>query len=76
MVLDITKPKDYIDLATSLSKELAQSAVERDAKAGVPEEEINKLRESGLLPLIVPKQYGGIGATWIDALKVDYIGGR
>ncbi|WP_442940754.1 acyl-CoA dehydrogenase family protein [Nostoc sp.] len=31
---------------------------------------MNKLRESGLLPLIVPKQYGGIGATWIDALKV------
>ncbi|MGF2033976.1 MAG: acyl-CoA dehydrogenase family protein [Nostoc sp. CmiVER01] len=70
MVLDITKPKDYIDLAASLSKELAQSAVERDAQAGVPEEEINKLRESGLLPLIVPKQYGGIGATWIDAFKI------
>lgn len=70
MVLDITKPKDYIDLAVTLSKELAQSAVERDAKAGVPEQEINKLRESGLLPLIVPKQYGGIGATWIDALKI------
>jgi alkylation response protein AidB-like acyl-CoA dehydrogenase len=69
MVLDI-KPKDYIDLAASLSKELAQSAVARDAEAGVPEEEINKLRESGLLPLIVPKQYGGIGATWIDALKI------
>ncbi|MEH2238926.1 MAG: acyl-CoA dehydrogenase family protein [Nostoc sp.] len=70
MVLEITKLKDYIDVAASLSKELAQSAVERDAKAGVPEEEINKLRESGLLPLIVPKQYGGIGATWIDALKI------
>ncbi|WP_341529279.1 acyl-CoA dehydrogenase family protein [Nostoc sp. UHCC 0302] len=70
MVLDITKPKDYIDLAASLSKELAQSAVARDAEAGVPEEEIKKLRESGLLPLIVPKQYGGIGATWIDALKI------
>ena len=70
MVLDITKPKDYINVASSLDKELAQSAVERDAKTGVPEEEINKLRESGLLGLIVPKQYGGIGATWIDALKI------
>ncbi len=72
MVLDITKPKDYdyIDIAASLSKELAQSVVERDIKGGVPEEEINRLRETGLLPLVVPKQYGGIGATWIDALKI------
>ncbi len=72
MVLDITKPKDYdyIDIAASLSKEFAQSAVERDIKGGVPEEEINRLRETGLLPLVVPKQYGGIGATWIDALKI------
>lgn len=70
MVLDATKPKDYIDIATSLSQELAKTAVQRDEKAGVPEEEVNLLRESGLLPLIVPKQYGGIGATWVDALKV------
>lgn len=70
MVLEITKPKDYIDVAVSLSQELAQTAVARDAVAGVPEEEIQGLRESGLLPLVVPKQYGGIGATWVDALKV------
>lgn len=70
MVLDFTKPKDYIDIAVSLSQELAQTAVERDAKGGVPEEEIQRLRDSGLLPLVVPKQYGGIGATWVDGLKV------
>lgn len=70
MVLNATQPKDYIDIAETLSKELTQTAVERDIQAGVPEEEINKLRESGLLSLVVPKQYGGIGATWIDALKV------
>jgi alkylation response protein AidB-like acyl-CoA dehydrogenase len=71
MVLDIAKPKDYyIDIATFLSKELAESAVERDAKAGPPEEEINRLRSAGLLSLVVPKKYGGIGATWIDALKI------
>jgi alkylation response protein AidB-like acyl-CoA dehydrogenase len=71
MVLDIAKPKDYyIDIAAFLSKELAESAVERDAKAGPPEEEINRLRSAGLLPLVIPKKYGGIGATWIDALKI------
>jgi alkylation response protein AidB-like acyl-CoA dehydrogenase len=70
MVLDVTRPKDYIDVAVSLSQELAQTAVARDVAAGVPEEEITRLRESGLLSLVVPKQYGGIGATWVDALKV------
>ncbi len=70
MVVDITKPKDYIDIAVSLSQELAKTAVERDAKGGVPEEEIELLRDSGLLPLVVPKQYGGTGATWVDGLKV------
>ncbi|XHR80583.1 MAG: acyl-CoA dehydrogenase family protein [Gloeotrichia echinulata GP01] len=70
MVVDIAKPKDYIDIAVSLSQELAKTAVERDAKGGVPEEEIELLRDSGLLPLVVPKQYGGTGATWVDGLKV------
>jgi alkylation response protein AidB-like acyl-CoA dehydrogenase len=69
-VSDIKKPKDYIDIAMSLSKELAQSAVERDVKAGCPEEEVKRLRSSGLLPLVIPKQYGGIGATWVDAFKI------
>jgi alkylation response protein AidB-like acyl-CoA dehydrogenase len=70
MVLDITKTRDYVDIAVSLTKELTKSALERDSVGGVPEEEINKLRESGLLTLIIPKEYGGVGATWIDALKI------
>ena len=32
--------------------------------------EVQRLRESGLLPLVVPKEYGGIGGTWVEALKV------
>ena len=55
MVLDITKPRDYIDIAVYLTKELEQSAVERDNKGGAPSEEINKLCESGLLTLVIPK---------------------
>ncbi|OKH50326.1 monooxygenase [Calothrix sp. HK-06] len=69
-VSDIGNPKDYMDIAISLSKELAKTAVERDAKAGCPEEEIKQLRYSGLLPLVIPTQYGGIGAAWVDAFKI------
>lgn len=56
--------------ASSLAQELAETAVERDVKAGPPDLEVQRLRESGLRPLVVPKEYGGIGATWVEALKV------
>lgn len=62
--------KDYVITAVELSRELAESAVERDLRAGIPVEEIQRLRETGLLPLVVPKAYGGLGATWAEALKV------
>ncbi len=69
-VLALKELRDYIAIAASLSKELAETAVERDAQAGPPDHEIGRLRESGLLPLVVPKEYGGVGATWADALKI------
>lgn len=62
--------KDYQAIATSLSGELKASAVERDLRAGIPEEEIQRLRETGLLPLVVPSNYGGGGATWTEAFQV------
>ncbi|MBW4612724.1 MAG: acyl-CoA dehydrogenase family protein [Desmonostoc vinosum HA7617-LM4] len=62
--------QDWIKIATSLSTELAATAVERDIKAGLPDLEIQRLRETGLLPLVVPKEYGGTGATWTEALKI------
>jgi len=69
-LLDVKEPLDATAIAASLSKELAATAVERDAKAGLPEHEVQRLRESGLLPLVVPKEYGGVGATWVEALKI------
>ena len=68
-LLDNKKSLDSIAFAI-LSRELAETAVERDALAGIPEHEIQRLRESGLLPLVVPKEYGGVGATWAEALKI------
>jgi alkylation response protein AidB-like acyl-CoA dehydrogenase len=56
--------------AVALSKKLAASAVERDRAAGIPDLEVQLLREAGLLPLVVPRAYGGIGATWIEAFRI------
>ncbi|MBV9388899.1 MAG: acyl-CoA dehydrogenase family protein [Chroococcidiopsidaceae cyanobacterium CP_BM_ER_R8_30] len=69
-LLEVKESLDWLAVAASLSKELAATAVERDANAGIPKDEIDQLRASGLLPLVVPKEYGGIGATWPEALKI------
>jgi alkylation response protein AidB-like acyl-CoA dehydrogenase len=70
MLLDVRKPPTYRDVAVALSQELKRDAVKRDTNAEISEDEIERLRNSGLLPLVVPKQYGGLGATWGEALKI------
>jgi len=70
MLVDVRRPPNYLDDVVSLSNKLAKLANKRDAKSGISEIEIKCLRESGLLTLMVPKEYGGIGATWTEALKV------
>lgn len=70
MQVAIKELTDYRAIAAALAQEFAQTAVERDAKGGTPKYERDKLRESGLLKLIVPTQYGGIGQTWSYTLKI------
>lgn len=70
LLLEHTELKAYAAIATALSNELTASAVERDRQAGIPDVEIQRLREAGLLPLVVPQAYGGVGATWIEAFKI------
>ncbi|MBW4596559.1 MAG: acyl-CoA dehydrogenase family protein [Brasilonema angustatum HA4187-MV1] len=66
----VKESKDWIGIASSILQELSNTGVERDLKAGIPDLEIQRLRESGLLPLVVPKVYGGADGTWIEALKI------
>jgi len=70
LLLDHTTAKLPLEIATQLSKEFAVTAVDRDRQAGIPQEEVRRLRESGLLSLVIPKQYGGQGATWPEAFQV------
>jgi alkylation response protein AidB-like acyl-CoA dehydrogenase len=65
-----TNIEDYRSIAISLSDELRQTAQERDRQSGIPNYEVRRLRELGLLPLVVPKVYGGGGATWVEALPI------
>jgi alkylation response protein AidB-like acyl-CoA dehydrogenase len=43
--------------------------VERDRKGGTPKHERDAIRASGLLTLVVPKSFGGAGASWATALQ-------
>jgi alkylation response protein AidB-like acyl-CoA dehydrogenase len=62
--------KDYIFLAQSLAGEFAQTAMERETQGVTPKQERDSLRQSNLLKLIIPQEYGGIGANWITTFKI------
>ncbi|HEY9698356.1 MAG TPA: acyl-CoA dehydrogenase family protein [Trichocoleus sp.] len=61
---------DYLAQADVLSAEFAQTAIERDKAGGTPKTERDRIRASGLLKLIIPQEYGGLGESWITALKI------
>ncbi len=70
-LLDKAISQDPLEIAIDLSQELAKTAVERDIQGGSPRDEIECLRQSGLLKLMVPKQYGGLGETsWPKAYRI------
>jgi alkylation response protein AidB-like acyl-CoA dehydrogenase len=60
---------NYQTIAAKASAELAATAVDRDAQAGIPEQEVEVLRQHGLLKLPIPKAYGGLGANWPEIYK-------
>lgn len=70
MQLAIKESTDYQSVAFALAKKFAETAAQRDAQGGTPKYERDKLRESGLLKLIIPQEYGGIGETWPPTLKI------
>jgi len=69
-LVETRESEDYIVLAKSLAEEFAETAIARDTKGGTPKQERDRLRQSNLLKLIIPKEYGGLGQTWIVTLKV------
>ncbi|MFC5694778.1 acyl-CoA dehydrogenase family protein [Pseudomonas sp. GCM10022186] len=56
--------------AQRLAAEFAPSAAERDERGGTPKAERDAIRRSGLLALSIPRQFGGLGASWEETLAV------
>jgi alkylation response protein AidB-like acyl-CoA dehydrogenase len=59
----------YQTIARTASEELAATAIVRDSQAGPPEQEVEILRQHGLLKLPIPQACGGWGATWPESYK-------
>ncbi|MBE9076258.1 acyl-CoA dehydrogenase family protein [Romeria aff. gracilis LEGE 07310] len=67
---DYFRNRDYAVTAAEVANELRHTVQERDAIAGSPSPEVRCLRAAGLLPLVVPKAYGGTGASWSEAMDI------
>jgi alkylation response protein AidB-like acyl-CoA dehydrogenase len=62
--------RDSLTVAEEVAANLAANATQYDADAGLPTEEIAILKESGLLLLPVPREYGGADASWPQLYRV------
>ncbi|WP_435166375.1 acyl-CoA dehydrogenase family protein [Paenibacillus glycanilyticus] len=61
---------DYLTAARELADRFREDAAERDKEGGTPKLQRDWIRESGLLKLLIPAEYGGYGGQWSDVLGV------
>jgi len=61
---------EWLETARAVAAELAADALERDRANQPPHAEVERLRQSGLLSLLVPGELGGGGADWRTAYQV------
>lgn len=61
---------EVIDVAESLAEQFAQTAIARDQRGGTPKHERDLIRQSGLLALLVDKEFGGLAGKWQDLFAV------
>jgi alkylation response protein AidB-like acyl-CoA dehydrogenase len=69
-IKQIINVSDSKAIARKLAQEWRVTAVERDRAGGTAKAERDQLRRSGLLPLIIPSEYGGWGADWPTVIEV------
>ncbi len=56
--------------AEQLSRYFYETAAERDVIGGTPLEQRQAVRDSGLLKLLIPLEYGGHGSSWADIYQI------
>lgn len=66
----------WAHIAGELVEQFKATAVERDRLGGTASEEKQLIKESGLLKLLIPLEYNGLGGKWSDVVKVVQIFSR
>lgn len=59
-----------LEVADALAARLATTAVERDQRGGHAAQERQWIKDSGLLTLTIPREFGGQGANWTTLFQV------
>jgi acyl-CoA dehydrogenase len=61
------------DMAAGVTPVLAKFAEDADRLARFPDESMQALRATGLMGLLVPAEYGGLGGSLVDLAKVSAV---
>ncbi len=67
----ITEQNDYVSKAAAMRPLLEKNAARAEADRRLPEENLQALSEAGLLDLMVPRRFGGVGANMSTILRVS-----
>lgn len=60
----------YREKVRILTAEFDKTAIERDERGGTAKKERDLIRESGLLALIIPSEFGGYGENWKTIFQI------
>lgn len=66
----ITSEAEAIEIAHRLAAEFAKGASERDLNRIWPQAELDAFSQSGLWAINVPKEFGGLDASWVTINRV------
>lgn len=61
---------DWLSIADTVVSELSKTVIERDRTGGHAANEREILRNSGLLNLSIPTEFGGLGANWASIYQI------
>jgi alkylation response protein AidB-like acyl-CoA dehydrogenase len=70
MSLEQDASNPYVAKGIELRDIFARDAIKRDKEGGRPTEQLRLLKESGLLTILIPKEFGGAGEPWSTALRI------
>ena len=63
-------PGETLERARALVAPLREGAAARDRERSYPYEQLDLVRQSGLEALLVPREFGGMGGTYMDEVRV------